>query len=175
VARVSLRLHPIPEAQATVVAPVASPADAQRRWQLVHRSRLVPSAADVVWKGAPRGLCYIPQATEPQAPGAFAVLFEGSPRAVEAQAATALDLLGATAAGGEVWDDVRARQAQLHGRLSYAPGRLRDLLRALPAGLVRPGVGSAFVPEELDEGGSASARVLAERVRAALDPAGVLA
>jgi glycolate oxidase FAD binding subunit len=175
VARVSLRLHPLPEAQATVAAALPSPADAQRLWQLVLRSQLVPSAADVLWRGGPDGSCDVTQARELGAPGAIALLFEGSPRAVESQAAAAGELLGGSEADDRLWDAVRVRQAELHGRLSFAPSGLGDLLRTLPEGIVRPGIGSAFVPAELGDQGSASARELAERVRVALDPAGVLA
>ena len=40
--------------------------------------------------------------------------------------------------------------------------------------LVRPGLGIAYTSKPLREEGDAGARLLAERVRAALDPGGVL-
>jgi glycolate oxidase FAD binding subunit len=100
VERLALRLHPLPAAARTVVVPA-------ERWPELHRSQLVPSAADLAW-------------------GRLHVLFEGSERAVEAQVAS----LG----GGEAdpWDELRALQARLPGRERWhgqdaplvRPGRL---------------------------------------------------
>jgi glycolate oxidase FAD binding subunit len=59
VERMALRLHPLPRAARTVVT-------SAKRWPELHLSQLVPSAADI-------------------AGGELHVLFEGSPRAVEAQ------------------------------------------------------------------------------------------
>ena len=159
IVRASLRLHPLPAASRTLVVPVADPSDAHRRWQLVHRSALVPSAVDLFWNGSS---------------GRLGLLFEGSERAVAAQLETASELIGGEEAGEEVWDDARAAQARLGGRISFPPGRLAAALATLPEALVRPGIGSAFVPEELGDKGDAGALALAERVRAAFDPAGTL-
>jgi glycolate oxidase FAD binding subunit len=159
IVRASLRLHPLPAASRTLQAPVADAADAHRLWQSVHRSTLVPSAVDLFWKDGT---------------GTLALLFEGSERAVEAQLGQARTLVGGAPAGDEAWDAARALQARLEGRISFPPGGLGAALRALPEALARPGVGTAFVPGELGDLGNRGARALAERVRAALDPAGIL-
>src|SRR5689334_12087407 len=67
VARVALRLHPRPAAEATVVAEAADP---RVVWRELMRSQLEPSAVDVL-------------------PGRVALLFEGPPAAVAAQVAAA--------------------------------------------------------------------------------------
>jgi glycolate oxidase FAD binding subunit len=180
IVRASLRLHPLPAAARTLVVPVADASDAHRRWQLVHRSTLVPSAVELVWGGATDGLCYLTQARGADDAGAadhagvLALLFEGSERAVAAQLETACGLIGGEEAGEDVWEEVRAVQARLEGRISFPPGRLAAALATLPEALVRPGVGSAFVPVELGDRGDAGALALAERLRAAFDPAGTL-
>jgi glycolate oxidase FAD binding subunit len=123
VAQVALRLHPLPQASRSVTT-------GAERWGELHRSGLVPSAVDL-------------------AGGAMHVLFEGSRRAVDAQA---------SAVGGEEsdpWDDLRGLQARLPGRLRWT-GR--------PAPLVRPGARVAYVEQASDEPWSP----LAERVVEAL-------
>jgi glycolate oxidase FAD binding subunit len=90
VCRASLRLHPLPDASATLVAPVASSSDGELKRQAILRSTLVPSALDVT---AER----------------LAVLFEGSPRAVEFQIKAARDLVGGRQGADGVWDEVRDR------------------------------------------------------------------
>ncbi len=154
VARASLRLHPRPTAARTLVVSVESPADAQRLAQAVHRSTLVPSAVDLLW------------------PGRLAVLFEGSERAVAAQLARARELLGGDE--GDPWADVAERQVRSRGRLSFPPGELAGALAGLPEALVRIGAGVAYVPEPVREPMDEALRRLTERVRAELDPHGVL-
>jgi len=122
VERLALRLHPLPEATATV----ATDPD----WQRVHRAQLVPSAVDV-------------------AGGRMYVLFEGSERAVAAQARA----LGGERA--EPWQELRALQATLPGRVRW---------RGEDAPLVRPGPGVAYTATVGDSAWSP----LAERVREAL-------
>ena len=69
----------------------------------------------------------------------------------------------------------RASRAGSAGRQDLVPaGKACGGLATLPEALVRPGIGSAFVPEELGDKGDAGALALAERVRAAFDPAGTL-
>jgi glycolate oxidase FAD binding subunit len=107
ICRASLRLHPVPDASATLVGPVTSD-DAEAKRQAILRSTLVPSALDV---------------TDER----IAVLFEGGQRAVASQLETARVLVGGDEAGDEVWDEVRARPhvrlepdpavAALHGRI----------------------------------------------------------
>jgi glycolate oxidase FAD binding subunit len=122
VERLALRLHPLPAASRTVY----TPAD----WSSLHRSQLVPSAVDVT-------------------DGRMYVLFEGSQRAVDAQARA----LGGTE--DEPWERLRSLQAAL-------PGRVRWEGEAAP--LVRPGPRVAYVPEASEPLWSA----LAERVVGAL-------
>ena len=104
VEQLALRLHPLPAAARTVAV-------GAERWPELHRSGLAPSAVDLV-------------GTE------LFVLFEGSPRAVDAQAAA----LGGDEA--DPWDRVRALQATLPGRRRWDGS---------PAPLVRPGPRVAYV------------------------------
>jgi glycolate oxidase FAD binding subunit len=158
-ARVSLRLHPLPDSARTLVAPVADLADAHRRSQLLHVSALVPSAVDLVWQ---------------QGESFLAVLFEGSERAVQAQLDAARELVGGDEADPAVWDEVRARQARALGRLSFPPRGLVQTLAGEAEALVRPAPGSAYLPRPVPDQVEAGARRLAEGVRRAFDPAGVL-
>ena len=91
VVRASLRLHPVPESSATLVAPIASPDDGEAKRQTILRSTLAPSALDV-------------------SSGRLALLFEGSRRAVDVQLDAARALVGGERAGAAVWDEVRARR-----------------------------------------------------------------
>jgi glycolate oxidase FAD binding subunit len=158
IARATLRLHPLPAAAGTLVAPVDGAADAHRLWQRLFRSQLVPSAVDLRWRAGR---------------GELAVLFEGAEPAVRAQMEAAGALLGGGEGSEADWEDCRAWQARARGRISFPPRGLAQTLGALPEALVRPGPGSAYVAEPVDER-AAGARELAERVRRAFDPAGVL-
>jgi len=75
IARVSLRLHPLPVSAATLVVETDAPADIVRA---LRGSQLQPSAVDVLH------------------PGRVAVLLEGSAEAVASQVATAQALVGGT-------------------------------------------------------------------------------
>ena len=86
VERLALRLHPLPAAARTVVT--------EMPWSEVHRSSLVPSAADLV-------------------EGRLHVLFEGSERAVAEQCAQA------DGEPAEPWDEIRELQATLPGRVRW--------------------------------------------------------
>jgi glycolate oxidase FAD binding subunit len=99
-------------------------------WHALHRSQLLPSAVDV-------------------AAGRMHVLFEGSAKAVAAQ----MSALGGEEA--EPWDELRALQAELPGRVPWDGGE---------APLVRPGPRVAYVEEAHDPVWSP----LAERVREAM-------
>jgi glycolate dehydrogenase FAD-binding subunit len=123
VEQVALRLHPLPQAARTVTTGAA-------RWSELHRSGLAPSAVDV-------------------AGGSMHVLFEGSARAVAAQAGA----LGGVES--DPWDDLRTQQARLHGRRRWDGGDVP---------LLRPGPRVAYVEEEIEEAWSP----LAERVVEAL-------
>ncbi|HEY0417019.1 MAG TPA: FAD-binding oxidoreductase [Gaiellaceae bacterium] len=106
----ALKLHPLPAAARTVTTDGG-------RWGELHRSGLAPSAVDV-------------------AGGRMHVLFEGAPRAVDAQA---------RALGGEEsdpWEELRALQARLPGRKRWDGGT---------APLLRPGPRVAYFEEQPDE------------------------
>lgn len=156
VARVCVRLHPRPVAARTLVVPVERPDEAQRLAQAVHRSTLVPSAVDALW------------------PGRLALLFEGSERAVEAQLAEAQALLGGSEEEGAVWAALAERQLAARGRVSFPPGELARFLAEWPEALVRVGVGCAYLAEPAPDEPDATLAGLLERLRAELDPLGVL-
>ncbi len=100
-------------------------------WSALHRSQLVPSAVDIAGEQ-------------------MHVLFEGSERAVDAQL-HALD-----GEESDPWDELRALQASLPGRVRW------DGEAAAP--LVRPGPRVAYVAEARESSWSP----LAERVREVL-------
>jgi glycolate oxidase FAD binding subunit len=153
IARVSLRLHPLPPAAATLVAAVDDPTAAAFA---LLRSQLQPSALDVLH------------------PGRVAVLFEGVEPAVEAQLAAARALIGGEAENDEVWHESRERQGRALGRLRFAPRDLRNTLSTLREGVVRPSVGVAYVPDRVGGVPSAGVRRLSRAVKEALDPDAVL-
>ncbi len=116
IARVALRLHPLPQATATVVAETPEP---RALWARLHRSQLEPVAVD-----------YLP-------PNRLAVLFEGAPAAVEAQ----VEACPGGHADGVVWEESAARQSQATSRAAFdwgecllASPRHRPCLHGRPAG-----------------------------------------
>jgi len=153
IGRVSLRLHPTPIAAATVVVETEDPASTTAA---LLASQLVPSALDVLH------------------PGRVAVLFEGGAAAVAAQVAATRALVGGAEADEAVWAESRSRQASSAGRTSFAPGALRELLERVPAAVVRPAAGTAYLPDVAPDETPEPVRLLQERVRARFDPQGVL-
>ncbi len=151
IVRLALRLHPVPEASATVVAP----ADPVRALDVL-RSTLVPSAVDVHW------------------PDRLALRFEGSERAVAAQVAAARELVCGEPAGDVVWAEAAERQARAAGRVLFAPGSLGELLAAEDEAVVRVAAGVAYVPHEVADPRDPAEIALVERIRAQFDPQGVL-
>jgi hypothetical protein len=103
VERLALRLHPLPRAARTLVV-------ARSRWPELQQSQLMPSAADIAGEE-------------------LHVLFEGSPRAVDAQ----LREFGGEEA--DRWADLRELQATLPRRARWEGGE---------APLVRPGPRVAY-------------------------------
>ena len=136
IARVALRLHTRPAAEATVVAETDDP---RALWGELRRTQIVPSAVDLL------------------PPGRVALLFEGGAAAVEAQAAAC----PGSPADASVWEESHARQQRAGAQVAFA---WQDCL------LARPGAGLAFVAGPVERAWSP----LAERVRAAFDPEGVL-
>jgi glycolate dehydrogenase FAD-binding subunit len=154
IGRVSLRLHPLPIAAKTLVVETE---DAPGAVAALLRSQLQPSALDVLH------------------PGRIAVLFEGGRPAVTGQEDAARALVGGAENGTDVWTEARARQAAAHGRLTFSPGALASTLAGLEAAVVRPAAGVAYVPEQVADDRPEGVRRLAESVRAAFDPGGILA
>jgi glycolate oxidase FAD binding subunit len=157
IARVALRLHPRPEASRTLAVPVESPADAQAKARAILRAPLAPSAVDVVW------------------PGWLAVLFEGGQGAVDEQLDTARALVGGAEDFGSIWEEAEARQGWARGRLLFPPGELEATLGGVEQAVVRVAAGVAYVAEPVPDPRDPAEVALAERVRAQLDPQGVLA
>ena len=135
------RLHPLPAAAGTVTVPVADAAEAGKLADLLVRSTLTPTAAELRWDGAA---------------GELVVLFESIPASVDAQATAAIELLG----GGErtheppPWFGERPAGGVVL-RLAYEPHALPRVLTALPAdasGTASAGTGVAYmsVPADTD-------------------------
>jgi glycolate oxidase FAD binding subunit len=153
IARVSLRLHPVPAAARTLVVETDGTAGAAAA---LLASQLQPSALDVLH------------------PGRVAVLFEGSERAVAAQLQAARALVGGEEADEAVWAEARERQAACLGQVRFAPGDLANTLTVLPEAVVRPAAGVAYVPGRTSDVVPAGVRRLGAAVKTALDPAGTL-
>jgi glycolate oxidase FAD binding subunit len=153
IGRVSLRLHPVPTAAATVVVATDDPASTVAA---VLGSQLVPSAVDVLH------------------PGRVAVLFEGGDAAVATQV-EAMRRFGGEPAEASVWDESRARQGAARGRSRFVPGELRAFLDGVDAAVVRPASGVAYVPQQVVDEAPEAFRALQERIKERFDPNGVLA
>jgi FAD/FMN-containing dehydrogenase len=153
IARVALRLHPLPAASATLLVETDDPAGAVRA---LRRSQLQPSAVDVLH------------------PGRVLVLFEGRERAVAAQLDAARALVGGRAASTDAWDEARERQGRSLGRLRFAPADLANALSTLDEAVVRPSAGIAYVPHRVGGVPGGAARRLQRALKERLDPAGVL-
>ena len=154
IARASFRLHPLPKASQTVAVETD---DAAAVAHALLRSQLVPSALDVLH------------------PGRVALLFEGSERAVAAQVAATLALVGGAEEDTAVWDECCGRQAAARGRVRFVPADLAEVLAELPEAVIRPASGVAYTPNDTVSQGDPAAERLVEAIRAQLDPRGVLA
>jgi glycolate oxidase FAD binding subunit len=157
IARVGLRLHPRPEAARTLVVPVSSADDAGEKAESILRAPLAASAVDLLW------------------PGRLAILFEGGRRGVDEQFDLAQGLVGGAEDDGAVWEEARAQQASAGGRLLLPPGKLSQSVDGLAEAVVRVSAGIAYVAEPVADPRDPAEVALAERVRAQLDPSGVLA
>jgi len=154
IARVSLRLHPVPAISRTLVIEAH---DTARAVAALVRSQVQPSALDLLH------------------PGRVAVLFEGSESAVAAQLDAARGLVGGLERDGGVWVESRARQGEALGRLRFSPGDLANTLSTLGEAIVRPSAGVAYVPHRVSDVLAPAVRRLNAAVKEALDPRGVLA
>jgi glycolate oxidase FAD binding subunit len=154
IARVALRLHPLPAASATLVVATDDAAGVVRA---LRRSQLEASALDVLH------------------PGRVAVLFEGRERAVASQVDAARALVGGVEAGKDVWEEARERQSRSLGRARFAPGDLENLLTTLDEAVVRPSAGIAYVPHRVGGVPGAASRRVQRALKERLDPGGVLA
>ena len=157
IARVALRLHPRPEASRTLGVQVRSAAEAAAVARKLLHAPLELSALDVVW------------------PGCVAVLIEGSRAAVDEQFEAAQQLAGGEEDFGSIWEEAEARQGRARGRLLFAPGELASTLAGLDEAVVRLSAGVAYVRDPVPDSRDPVELALVERVRAELDPAGVLA
>ena len=155
IARVAVRLHPLPEATRTLVVPVGSAEDAATRARAILRAPIAASAVDLLW------------------PGRLAVLFEGGRRGVEEQVGIVRSLVGGTE-DGSVWAEIDVQQASALGRRPFDPGALTGALGGLDEAVVRVAAGVAYVPEPVADPRDPDEIALAERVRAAFDPSDVL-
>jgi glycolate oxidase FAD binding subunit len=156
IARVALRLHPRPEAGRTLVVPVGSAADAAEKAQAVLRAPLAASAVDLLW------------------PARLAVLFEGGRRGVDEQLELACGLVGGAEDDGSIWAEIGTRQSSSQGRVLFPRRALEQTLAGLDEAVVRVAAGLAHVPNPTADPRDPAEAVLAERVRAQLDPSGVL-
>ena len=154
IVRASFRLHPLPKASRTIVVETE---DAPGLVATLLRSQVQPSALDVLH------------------PGRVLVRFEGSERAVDAQAAAVLELVGGVESDDAPWDESRARQAAAQGRLRFTPGDLAEALAGLGDAVVRPTAGIAYTAERTVETDPVPGQALVDRIAAELDPRGVLA
>ena len=157
IARVALRLHPRPEASRTLGVQVRPAAEAAAVARKLLHAPLELSALDVVW------------------PGWVAVLIEGSRAAVDEQFEAAQQLAGGEEDFGSIWEEAEARQGRARGRLLFAPGELASTLAGLDEAVVRLSAGVAYVRDPVPDSRDPVELALVERVRAELDPAGVLA
>lgn len=153
VARVSLRLHPVPPASATLVVDSDDPAAVIAA---LDATRTQPSAVDVLQ------------------PGRVAVLFEGLPAAVEAQLSSAHGAVGGEEADPAVWVESRERQRTAQGVVRFAPGELAAVLARESEAVARPSVGVAYVARHVAPPVDPVVERLRQAVAAQLDPAGVL-
>jgi glycolate oxidase FAD binding subunit len=156
IARVALRLHPLPEASRTLAVEVGSAAEAAAAARKLLHAPLELSALDVLW------------------PRRVAVLIEGSRAAVDEQFEAARRLAGGEEDTGSTWDEGAELQQRAQGRLLFAPGELAPVLAGLDEAVVRVSAGVAHVPNPVPDPRDPAEVALVERVRAVLDPTGTL-
>jgi glycolate oxidase FAD binding subunit len=153
IARVSLRLHPVPPASATLVVETDDPVAVVAA---IRETRTQPSALDVLH------------------PGRVAVLLEGSGAAVEAQLDALLAAVGGVESEAGTWEESRRRQASAVGLVRFAPRDLASVLAAEPEAVVRPAVGVAYVARPVQHTADPTVERLRSTLKERLDPAGVL-
>jgi glycolate oxidase FAD binding subunit len=162
IVRASFRLHPLPKARRTLVVETEDPAAVV---SALGGMQVEPSALDVLH------------------PGRVALLFEGSPSAVDAQVDAVRALIGGADGDDGIWAESRRRQGEAVARARFAPGDLAVTLASLSAAVIRPAAGIAYVHGERadgpepqgDDGQGDARRSLEARIRRAFDPNGTLA
>ena len=167
IARVSLRLHPVPAAARTLVGLLFRfvRRDYLRALGDGPRTLVVETSDPAGVVGELRLSQLVPSALDVLSPGRVAVLFEGGAAAVAAQLARARSLVG----GADADDAAR-------GVLRVPPGELRERLRDVDDGaVVRAGAGVAYVARAEPRVGADALAALHERIREAFDPQGILA
>jgi FAD/FMN-containing dehydrogenase len=154
VVRASFKLHPLPRAARTLLVETDDTGLVASR---LLGSQLQPSALDVLH------------------PGRVAVLFEGSSRAVDSQFEQAVSLVGGRAAGEEIWEEARRRQASAGGRVHFAPRDLGLALLSCDEAVIRPAAGVAYGLARIQDDTPPDVRRLFDAIREQLDPSRVLA
>ena len=137
IARVSLRLHPLPARPATLVVETD---DTGERVRTLRRSQLQPSALDVLH------------------PGRVAVLFEGSRARRRGAARRGASLVGGVEADATVWHEARERQGARSAGCASRRATSRNTLSTLREAVVRPAAGVAYVPRRVGGVPDAAAR-----------------
>jgi glycolate oxidase FAD binding subunit len=131
----TFRLHPLPAAQSLVIVSLEEPGAVAQAVQAVLRSTLVPSAVELLWAGA--------------APALLALLFEGRPPGVAAQAQAACSLLASLGSARTVEEAEREREwlafveparAELELQLASACADLAETLTAVRESAERHGL-----------------------------------
>jgi glycolate oxidase FAD binding subunit len=151
------RLHPVPPARRVVTVALTDAAEAGPLAVRLTRSTLTPSAVELI--GTAGG------------PGRLVVVFESIAESVEAQARTAVELLGGGEESGDVPDEFGRRPGgtdDLVLRIAHLPTALPQALAALPHGTqvsaaAATGVTYAAVP-------AAEAVAALPRLRSAVAP-----
>jgi glycolate oxidase FAD binding subunit len=153
IGRVALRLHPMPASAATLVVETD---DTVAATAALDASTLRPSALDVLH------------------PGRVAVLFEGSPAAVDAQLAHGRSLVGGDEVDPTVWVESRTRQGNAGGIRRFSPSALGSILGEERTAIARPSIGVAHVDRDVAAVPTPGVERLRAALKTALDPAGVL-
>jgi glycolate oxidase FAD binding subunit len=167
IARVAVRLHPLPTVSATVVGRCADPDRLASAAASLARLPLEADSLDVAWSDGA---------------GTLLVRFAGAAAQRRAQAAaariTGLDALDVPSSDREVWDEQRARQRSATGIVIKVAGRPSDLATVLRAAraargavVARAALGLAWITLPPNFNVQSLRRALAPRACTVLDGA----